>query len=254
MFKSFRHLKLQRPLVVLDLETTGTDPADARIVQIAALKIPPKGGTMLRTKRVNPGVPIPPAATAVHGIRDSDVAGCPAFASIAKGVLRFIEDCDLAGYNIKSYDLSLLVTELARCGLELPLDGRAVLDAMQIYFEHEPRDLSSALLHFCGEEHDGAHAAERDVVAAAKILDAQLRRYRDLPRDVRGLHRQFADVDIGGRFRRENGQILFNFGKYRGCSLDEVADGDPDYLQWMLGAGFLDDVKHLVRRALHSGQ
>ena len=139
-----KNLSLDRPLVVFDLETTGTDPATDRIVEISALRIDPDGTREARTRRVNPGVPIPSQATAIHKIRDEDVRDAPTFRQIAKGLLTFLEDADLAGFNVARFDLPLLDREFRDCGLDLKRSRRRVVDAMTIYHRKERRDLGAA--------------------------------------------------------------------------------------------------------------
>lgn len=168
---------------------------------------------------------------------------CPPFATLAAKVVGLLEACDLTGYNVRPFDLPLLAAELDRCGLGFPLEGRAALDAMPIFHDHEPRDLAAAFAFDYGVRPDGLHSAVRDVLAAAMVLDAPLERYSELPRDTAGLHRYSADVDVAGCFRRQDGQLLLDFGKFRGRPLDEVARTDPDDLRWMVTTGVLDDAK-----------
>lgn len=246
-------LVLQNPLAVIDLETTGVDPKKDRIVEISVLKILPEGRHRQRTWRVNPGVPIPASATAVHGISDADVADEPAFEDLADTLLAFIADADLCGYNLKRFDLRVLYCEVARVGRKLDLEGRAVIDPMEIFFRYEPRDLAAAVRRYLGREHEGAHSAAADALATAQVLDAMVARYDDLPRSVDGLHQQFTDpdrVDSDGFFRRLEGEVHFVKGKHRGQPLAAVAANSPDYLAWMLSQEFFDDTKTVVREAL----
>jgi DNA polymerase-3 subunit epsilon len=248
-----KNLALQRPLAVLDLETTGTDPQKDRIVEVGVLKLWPDGRQERYTRRVNPGIPIPPEASAIHGIRDADVAGAPRFEEVADSLLELLQDCDLCGFNLKRFDLRLLYVELGRVGRTFPLEGRAVIDAMEIFHRYEPRDLAAAVRFYLGRELKGAHSADADSSATAEVLDAMLARYADLPRSVSGLHQHFKDantVDSSGCFVRVEGQLRFAFGKYRGQALETVAATKPDYLDWMLNQAFFDDAKQLVRDAL----
>ena len=139
-----KNIVLQRPLAVLDLETTGTDTKVDRIVEVSVLKLLPGGEHDHRTRRVNPGVPIPAEATAVHGISDDDVADMPTFRAIAPGLARYLDGCDLCGYNILKYDLRLLAAEYHRAGVRFPVSGRKIVDACQIFHRREPRDLAAA--------------------------------------------------------------------------------------------------------------
>lgn len=247
-----RNLVLSRPLVVLDTETTGLDARTERLVEIAAIKYTPGRVPRVFCRRLHPGRAIPPQATAVHGITDADVAGCPQFAEVAPRLFRFLADADLAGYNVV-FDLQFLVAEFGRCGLDLPLDGRAVIDPMRIFHRREPRNLAAAVVFYCGRTHN-AHSALADANAAAAVLDAQLARYGDLPRSPPDLHRHLIPVDADGKFRVNEGEIVFGFGKHLGRRLDEVAHDDPDYLAWMLDQNFLPDTKAVVRSALERSQ
>ena len=182
-----KNLRLSRSLVFFDLETTGTDPSADKIVELSALRIAPDGSRETRSRRVNPERPIPPEATAVHGIRDEDVTDEPAFRQIARSFLDWLEDADLAGFNVCRFDLILLERELRECGLDLRVGERRVIDAMTIFHRKERRDLTAAVRFYLGREHEGAHSADADVAATVEVLDAQLERYDDLPRSVEEL-------------------------------------------------------------------
>jgi DNA polymerase-3 subunit epsilon len=253
----FKNLVLERPLAVIDLETTGTNAQVDRIVEISVLKIHPDGRREQRTRRLNPGRPIPPEATAVHGITDADVADAPRFAQVGARLLRFLDGCDLCGFNIKKFDLRILYTEFGRAGLSLSLEGRGVVDLMEIFHTRERRDLPAAVRFYCGREHPNAHTAEADVLAAAEVLDAMLDRYADLPRSIAGLHQELTDpsaVDSSAFFTRVEGEIRFAKGKHRGLPLDAVARNWPDYLEWMLNQDFFEDTKELVRETLQRAE
>jgi DNA polymerase-3 subunit epsilon len=249
-----KNIRLDRPLAVLDLETTGTDPKLDRIIEISVLKLLPGGDQDHRTRRVHPGVPIPPDATAIHGISDDDVADCPTLRAIAPSLARFLEGCDLAGFNILGFDLRLLAAEFNRVGLVFPVSGRRIVDACRIFHQREPRDLTAAYKFYCNQEHLGAHGAAADVLATAAIIDAQVGRYEDLPRTVEGLHGHCNDphaIDMSGMFGRDDdGVTVFIRGKYKGRSLYEIAATKPDYLEWMQREDFYDDTKAIAAEAL----
>jgi len=244
------HLKIDRPLAVFDLETTGIDKAEDRIVEIAIMRIEPDGGYDLFHTRVNPGMPIPEQATAVHGIGDEDVENCPPFGDIVDEVARLLRGCDLAGFGITSFDLPILVAEFARTGRNFRVAGRRVFDSLDIYRRMEPRDLTSAVAFYLGRGHDDAHSAIGDVLATASVLDAQVAHY-GLPDTPGELHREFIEVDVARRFVRDAaGEVVFNFGKYRGRRLAEVVREDRGYLSWMQEQSFLDDVRALLLDAI----
>ena len=246
----FRHLSLDRPLAVIDLESTGPDPAADRIVEVAVLTLTPDGREDPFATRVNPLRPIPAAATAVHGLGDADVREAPTFAELAPTLLDRLAGCDLAGFGLAGFDLPLLVAECGRAGVPFPLAGRAVLDALTVYRRHESRTLSAAVAFYLGRTHPDAHAAAADARAAAEVLDAQVGRYA-LPSTPAALHGHLVEVDVAGKFRlASDGAVVFGFGKHAGRPLADVARTHPDYLTWMLTRPFLADVHELVRVAL----
>jgi DNA polymerase-3 subunit epsilon len=188
----------------MDFESTGTSPLNDRIVELAMIKVWPDGRHETLTARVNPGVPIPPDSTRVHGISDADVAGAPTFAEAAPEILAFLNDADLAGFNIQRFDLPLLRQELSRVGATLDLTGRAIVDPQVIYHRRVPRDLAAAYEYYCGKALVDAHRARADIEACVEILDAQLALYADLPRTPQELFEHFtprdpAAVDPEGR-------------------------------------------------------
>ncbi len=250
----FKNLLLNRPLAVIDLETTGTDPKTDRIVEIAVLRFFPDGSRDDRCRRVNPGVPIPEAATAIHGITDADVKDKPTFEILVPGLVRFLDGCDLCGFNLKRFDLRVLIAEFDRAGHRFPWQGRKIVDPLEIFHDRERRDLAAAVRFYCGREHEGAHGASADAQATLDILDAMLDRYPDLPRSVDELHDTLRDeraADLDGKFIMIDGQVTFNFGKFKGRHLDQVAQESPDYIEWILGQSFLEDTKELVMEAQH---
>jgi DNA polymerase-3 subunit epsilon len=246
----FRHLRLQRPLCALDAETTGTCPRRDRIIEVAVVRYAPDAGPEAFVRRVDPGVPIPTAATAVYGLGDADVAGCPPFADVAPELARFLGDADLAGFNILRFDLPLLLAEFRRSGLDLPLGDRRVVDVQRLYHRLEPRDLAAAARRYLGGDHKGAHGAEADARAAAAVLDRMLAAESGLPRTVPGLHAALVEADLGVRLRRDGDRLVLAFGRHAGRPLDEVAGDDAGYLRWLLGQDFLPDFRALVVAAL----
>ena len=246
-----RGLRLELPLAVLDLEATGVDVVTDRVVEVAVVRVCPDGGQVVFHRRVDPGVPIPPAATAVHGLADQDVAGCPPFAAVAGELLDVLAGADLAGFGIARFDLPLLAAEFGRAGLDFPLDGRAVVDALTVFHRHEPRDLAAAVKLYCDRQHAGAHSALTDARAALDVLDAQVARY-GLPPTPAELHAALVEVDVGGRLRKDLARrVVLGFGKHAGRPLADVARTDPSYLTWLLAkVPLLDDARQRIRRAV----
>lgn len=241
-------------LVVFDLETTGTDRLNDRIVEIAALRFRKGAPVDSFVRRVNPGVRIPRESTAVHGISDEDVRDLPVFAAIAAEVGAFFEGAALAGYNLRAFDVPVLARELERASVPFPLENRRIVDMQTIYFKREPRDLAAAVRFFAGREHISAHAALHDALAAAEVLAGQLRRYADLPRSLEGLHEYSTPaegrfVDPDKRFLWRDGEAVFNFSEHRGKTLAEVAVKNPGFLDWMVSRDFPAPAKQIVRDA-----
>lgn len=245
------NITLERPLVFFDLETTGTDIASDRIVEISISKYMPDGTYTIKTRRFNPGRPIPPEATAVHGISDDDVKDEPPFAHFASSLANSLNGCDLAGFNILRFDLPLLTEEFLRANVALPFnENTRTVDAMKIFHKYERRDLTAAVKFYCDADHSQAHAAEADVIATESVLSAQIDRY-GLPNDIDSLHDLSTDgkkrVDYAGNFMRdENGTICFSFGKHKG----KPATSEPSYLEWMLKSEFPIQTKMIIKDLL----
>ena len=232
-------LKLERPLAFFDLETTGVKVGTDRIVQIAIVRLMPDGARLQYETLVNPGMPIPPESTRIHGITDIDVAMAPRLEDIAKEILHEFAGCDLAGFNCLRFDVPLLSEELLRVGHSWDHASLRVVDVQRIFHKKEPRNLSAALKFYCGREHAGAHEALADVQATADVLLAQLERYGDLPFDVAGLGELSGDrersPDAGGKLMFDgHGKVCLAFGKYRGWTLENIGQNDPGYLQWLM--------------------
>jgi len=247
---------LDRPLVFFDLETTGLDTKTDRIVELALIKITPQGDVLERVRRFNPGIPIPAGATAVHGITDEDVTEEPPFCARARALAELLEGCDLSGFNVRGYDIALLVAEFARCGVEFDVKDRRIVDMQNIFHHEEPRNLSAAARFYLGREHEEAHTALGDIRTSAAVLGAQLERYPDLPRDLDGLHNYCEEVrpspnSAAAWFSTTDDGRVFRRGKHRGTALSEVARTSPGYLTWMLGADDMsEEVLSIVREAL----
>lgn len=252
-----QNLRLDRPLAVFDLETTGVDVEKDRIVQIAIVRVEPDGRRRTFESLVNPERPIPPEATRVHGIKDTDVADKPTFSQLRQEVEEVLAGADLGGFNSINFDTPLLQNELRWAGSDLDLAQARQVDAMRIFHAMEPRNLTAALRFYCGQELVDAHSALADTEATLAILDAQIGRYQELPRDMDQLHR-FCNPDEGrfvDRTRKlawtPEGLAVFTFGKLKGQTLQQAVQGEGrGYLEWMLGKDFSDEVKNILRRAL----
>jgi DNA polymerase-3 subunit epsilon len=247
---------LDRPLAFFDLETTGLNPRVDRIVELALLRVSPDGEVTERVRRFNPGVPIPPEASRVHGITDANVADEPPFSARAKSLLELLEPSDLAGFNVRRFDLPMLLAELRRAGLDLDLKGRRIIDIQAIFHREERRDLTAAARFYLAREHPEAHSALSDIRTSAAVLSAQIERYAHLPRDIQGLHAYCDEVapfetEVDRWFLRTDAGLVFRRGRHRGKALNEIAALERDYLDWMLSAEDMDEeVLALVREAI----
>ncbi len=250
-----RSLILTRPIVSFDLETTGLDIQKDRIVEISCVKILPDSTKDIRTYRVNPGIPISPEASRVHGITNADVENEPRIQELASSLAEFLEGCDLTGFNLERFDLPLLKNEFSRCGIDFPRGPINVIDAQKIFFKKEPRTLSAAYQFYCSKELNNAHSAQADAEATAEILMAQVERYEDLPTTIEELHTYCHPlhpdwVDPEGKIIWKSGQATINFGRHTGTPLEQLARHDRGYLQWVLKKNFSSEVMEICEAAL----
>lgn len=232
-------LQLTRPLAFFDLETTGIRIGRDRIVQIGIVRLMPDGSRESYQTLVNPEMPIPAEATAVHGITDLDVAMAPRLQDVAEEVLEHLAGCDLGGFNVIRFDVPFLSEELHRVGTAWDTSTARIVDAQRIYHKMEPRNLSAALKFYVGRDHEGAHDALADVEATADVLLAQLERYSELPQTVAELGEISGDrqrsPDAAGKLKFDDkGHVCLGFGKYSGWTLENIGRNDPGYLQWLM--------------------
>lgn len=243
-------LQLHRPIAFFDLETTGIDVVKDRIVEISVLKVMPNGDETAITRRVNPGIPIPETATAVHHITDADVADKPHFSEIAKDIAQMLDDCDIAGYNSNKFDVPLLAEEFSRANVNFDWSKRKFVDVHVLYLKKEPRTLSAAYKFYCEKDLEGAHAADADTYATYEVLQAQLDKYPDMQNNVDFLSEythHTNNVDFAGRIiYNDKKQEVFNFGKYKGQLVVDVFRRDPSYYSWMMNGEFLSNTKQVI--------
>ena len=235
-------LKLKRPIVFFDLETTGVDTAKDRIVEVSMIKIMPDGEEIVRTRRINPQMHIPEQATAIHGITDEDVKDAPTFAQVAKSMAQFIEGCDFGGFNSNRFDLPMLVEEFLRAGVDVDFRRRRFVDVQNIFHKMEQRTLVAAYKFYCDKNLEEAHSAEADTRATYEVLMAQLDRYPELQNDVAALA-DFSErgqtADFAGRIGfNDKQEEVFNFGKYKGRRVEDVFREEPSYYAWMMNGDF----------------
>ncbi len=245
-------LNLNKPICFFDLETTGTNVASDRIVEISILKVFPNGNKEAHTWRVNPEMPIPAGATAIHKITDDMVANEPTFKELAPKVHAIMKDSDLGGYNSNRFDIPLLAEELLRAEVDFDLKGAASVDVQTIFHKKEKRTLGAAYMFYCDKSLENAHSAEADTLATYEVLKSQLERYEDLENDVSFLatfssHKNFVDFAGYIGFNKE-GEEVFSFGKHRGKKVVDVLEQEPGYFGWLLNADFPLYTKKVLTR------
>ena len=235
-------LKLSKPICFFDLETTGTNIATDRIVEIAILKVHPNGNKESRTWLVNPGIPIPAEAAAIHGITEEKVAGEPSFKELSREIHQMIQGCDLAGFNSNRFDIPLLAEELLRAEVDFDMKNSVAVDVQTIFHKMEKRTLEAAYRFYCDKDLTDAHSASADTQATYEVLLAQLERYPELTNNIKELaafSTHTDTVDFAGFIRRDDdGDEVFSFGKHRGRKVAEVLEQEPGYFGWILNADF----------------
>jgi len=236
------NLNLKNPIAFIDLETTGINVAKDRIVEISIVKVSPNGTEEVKTYRVNPGMPIPAQSTAVHGISDEDVKNEPGFKEVGKTIAKYLEGCDLAGYNSNRFDFPLLAEEFLRSDIDFDMRKRKFVDVQTIFHKMEQRTLTAAYRFYCNKELEGAHGAEADTKATYEVLKSQLDRYDKLENDIEYLadfSTQNKNADFAGMIIfDENGVETFNFGKNKGVAVEKVLNDQPGYYGWIMNSDF----------------
>lgn len=235
-------LNLTKPICFFDLETTGTNLAKDRIVEMAILKVFPNGNKESKTWLVNPEMPIPAEVVAIHGISNEKVANEPTFKDLSLQVYDMIKGCDLAGYNSNRFDIPLLVEELLRAGIDFEMKNVVAVDVQTIFHKKEQRTLSAAYQFYCGKNLEDAHSAEADTTATYEVLKSQLDRYDDLENDMKYLadfsaRKRFADFAGFVAFNKK-GEEVFGFGKHKNKLVEEVFEKEPGYYGWIQNADF----------------
>jgi DNA polymerase-3 subunit epsilon len=234
-------LQLKRPLVFIDLETTGTNLSTDRIVEIAIIKVFPDGTKSVKQKIINPQMPIPKASSDIHGITDDKVKAAPTFKQVANELKQFIDDADLSGYNSNRFDIPLLMEEFLRAGIEIDMHNRRMIDVQHIFHMMEKRTLAAAYKFYCEKELIDAHSAEADATATWEILQAQLTRYENLGNTLDTILQFTGEekfVDFARRFIMDNDVEVFNFGKHKGRTVSDVLKAEPQYYDWMMKRDF----------------
>ncbi len=257
-------LHLKNPLVVFDLETTGTSIANDRIVEFSFVKVHINGEKEVKTMRINPAMPIPIESSLIHGIYDKDVADAPTFKSVAKNLAKWLEGCDLGGFNSIKFDVPILAEEFLRADVEFDVSNRKLIDAQRIFHMMEKRTLSAAYKFYCAKDLVGAHGAEADTLATLEVLEAQVVKYNGqevtdnlgkkigiIENNMDTLHNLTFNnvVDLAGRLAYNKDQeVVFNFGKHKGKLVSDVFAKEPSYYDWMMKAEFPLDTKNRLTK------
>ena len=244
-------LNLTRPLLFFDIESTGLNVATDRIVEISAVKVGTDGNKEIKTRRINPTIPISAEAKAIHGISDEDVKDCPKFKEIAKSLAKWMEGCDIAGYNSLKFDIPLLAEEFLRAGVDFDFRKHRLIDVQNIFHKMEQRTLSAAYKFYCNKELENAHTAEADTLATYEILMAQLDRYPQTLKNDVAMLAEFSNknrfADYAGRIvLNEKDEAIFNFGKHKGKRVLDVLATEPSYYSWMQNGDFTLDTKRVM--------
>ena len=235
-------LNLRKPLIFFDLEATGLNIMTDRIVEIAYLKVYPNGNEESKRMRINPEMPIPAQSTAIHHITDEDVRDCPTFKQVAQSIANDFKGCDIAGYNSNNFDVPFLAEEFLRAGADFDFANSRFIDVQVVFHKMEQRTLEAAYRFYCNAELSDAHSADADTQATYEVLMAQLDRYPELQNDVEFLAKftkYNRNVDYAGRIvLDDNGVEVFNFGKHKGRSVEEVLRIEPTYYSWIINGDF----------------
>lgn len=243
-------ITLERPLVVFDIEATGTNTQEDRIVEFGVTKLSPDGSRSRFSMRFNPGMPIPPAATAVHGISDEDVKDCPTFESHAKLIHAAVADADIGGFNLKAYDMPMLGAEFERAGVKWEWRKHKVIDAGIIFKKRNPRTLEAAVEHFLNRKHEGAHGAQADSDATLEVIEEMFARYGFDSLDAAAAESNYEGeqrADLAGKLYYDaEGRLCYAFGKSKGKRVAE----DIGFARWMLGKDFASDTLDLLAAEL----
>ena len=236
------NLKISKPICFFDLETTGLNISNDRIVEISILKIFPNGNKESKTWLVNPEILIPLEASNIHGITDDIVKDKPNFKIIAHDVKSMINNCDLAGFNSNKFDIPLLAEELLRSKIDFSLKNVLTIDVQNIFHKMEQRTLSAAYKFYCGKSLDNAHSSKADTLATFEVLESQIEKYDDLKRDVDFLSdfsNRGKNVDLAGFIKYNKDNVpCFSFGKHKDKTVDYVLENESGYFGWLLNADF----------------
>ncbi|MFT5822153.1 MAG: DNA polymerase-3 subunit epsilon [Crocinitomix sp.] len=250
------NLNLTKPIVFFDLEATGLNISKEKIIEIAIIKINPDQSETTFVEKINPGIPIPAESTEIHGITDADVKDCAPFEAFAQSIIDFIGDADLAGYNSNRFDIPFLLEELLNAGLELDMENRRFIDVQTVFHKMEQRTLVAAYKFYCDKDIINAHSAEADTRATYEVLKAQIDRYPEIENDMDFLF-EFTQtgknrkIDFVGRLAlNDEGEVMYNFGKHSGKTIQEVYEKEPGYHRWIIDNDFPRITKSILKKTV----
>lgn len=238
------NLNLKKNLCIFDIEATGLDVSQDRIVEISILKVTPEGEETELTLRINPEMEISEESISIHGITQEDIKNSPTFKEVAKQIADFIGDADLAGYNSNKFDIPMLAEEFLRVDYHFDMRSRKFIDVQNIFHKMEQRTLAAAYKFYCEKDLENAHSAFADVKATYEVFKAQLKKYNELENDINFLadfsqNNKYKIVDFAGRIAKNNkGELIYNFGKHKGKTVEEVDKVEPGYYGWMMNSNF----------------
>jgi len=251
-------LNLKRPLVVFDLESTGLNITEDRIIELSYVKVYPDGREEgPKTYRFNPEKIIPQQAIDVHHITNDELVNEPTFKERAHDIARVFEGCDIAGFNSNHFDIPLLAQEMSKAGVSFDPSQHKFIDVQTIYHKREKRDLEAACQFYCGHSMENHHSAADDAKTTLEVLKAQLDHYANddepLVNDVDFLSQYSThnrNVDLAGRIiYNEQQEPVFNFGKHKGKLVKDVFTKlDLGYYDWMMKSDFAENTKQVITR------
>lgn len=273
-------LNLTKPIIIFDLETTGLDIINDRIIQISYIKVMPNQEEIRKDYHVNPERAISEDITKLTGISNEDVAEAPTFKALAPSLYEDFKGCDFAGFNSNHFDIPMLAEEFYRAGIDFDFQKSRLIDIQTIYHKMERRNLAAAYKFYCGrkmEDDFEAHRADNDTEATYRVMQGMLDMYqpgrqeeeeRQLPNDMEILStfsKNNDNVDFMGRMvwkevKDKNGRVMldengnpikkeyFNFGKYKGQMVEEVIHRDTGYYGWIMSGDFSNNTKQILTR------
>ena len=249
-------LNLKNELCIFDIESTGLDVSQDRIVEISMLRIDPKGNESTLTLRINPEIEISEESSGIHGIYQEDIKDKPTFKLAADQIAEFVGKSDLVGFNSNKFDIPMLAEEFLRVNHDFDMRARRFIDVQNIFHKLEQRTLVAAYKFYCAKDLENAHSAEADVIATYEVLKSQVEKYEELENNMEFLaefstHNKFKIIDFAGRIAvNDDGESVYNFGKHKGKTIEEIDKNEPGYYGWMMNSNFPRYTKAVLKQEL----